>query len=265
MSPWLAAVILGVVEGITEFLPISSTGHLIIVGHLIGWEGERAATFDVFIQLGAILAVVVLYSRRFLRLIPGGPETRGFSGWRGIRLLAITTFPALVMGALLHKTIKMHLFNPLTVALGLGLGGLAILLIERRSHRPHCLDLNALTGREALVVGLCQCLALWPGVSRAAATILGGMLVGVERKTATEYSFLAAVPVMCAAVGYDLLKSWSSLHASDLPVFALGFVVAFLAALAAIAWFIRLLSTHTLSPFGWYRLAVAAAVVFILG
>jgi undecaprenyl-diphosphatase len=259
----LSAVILGLVEGATEFLPISSTGHLIIVGRLLGWEDARAATFEIFIQLGAILAVVVLYRERFLGLWP--PRQRqGFAGGHGLLLLALTTLPALVFGALLHSTIKTRLFNPLTVALGLGLGGIAILLLENRRIRAGRPGLDLLQWHEALAIGFLQCLSLWPGVSRAAATILGGMVVGLERKTATEYSFLAAVPVMCAAVAFDLLKSWRYLQAADLPIFAVGFIVAFVTAVVAVKIFMRLLSSRTLAPFGWYRIAVALVVLVVL-
>lgn len=258
-----SAVLLGVVEGVTEFIPVSSTGHLIIVGHLLGWHDARAAAFEIFIQLGAILAVGMLYKERFLGLLPG-QQQGGFSGGYGLWLLALTTAPALVAGALLHDVIKSYLFNPFTVALGLGLGGLGILVLERWYVRPGRPGLDALRWRDALVVGLFQCLSLWPGVSRAAATISGGMLAGVERKTATEYSFLAAVPVMCAATVYDLLKSWHELQPADLPLFAIGFVVALLSAMIAIKGFIRLLSTHTLVPFGWYRIVVAPVVLFVL-
>jgi undecaprenyl-diphosphatase len=265
MPDWLAAIILGVVEGLTEFVPVSSTGHLIIVGHLIGFEGDRASTFEIFIQFGAILAVVFLYWDRFWRLIPTQldvEEDQGFSGLRGLFLLAITTFPALIVGGLGHAFIKHELFHPATVAVGLGVGGIAMLLIEPRVPRTRITELDAVTWRVALVVGLVQCLALWPGVSRSAATILGAMLIGVGRKTAAEYSFFAAVPVLVAATAFDLLHS--SLHVSDAPVFAVGFVVALASAWCGIKFFIHLLGAHTLSPFGWYRILVAPLVLLVV-
>ncbi|MGE3541180.1 MAG: undecaprenyl-diphosphate phosphatase [Candidatus Tectimicrobiota bacterium] len=265
MAEWLIAVILGVVEGVTEFLPISSTGHLILAGHLLGFTGERAATFEVFIQLGAILAIVVLYKNTFLRLFARG-YTRGVIGTHGMMLLALTTLPILVSGFLLHRLIKTYLFHsPLVVALGLGVGGVAIVLIERWRPRPTLYGLNTLRWQDALMIGLFQCLALWPGTSRAAATILGGMLIGLERKTAAEYSFLAAVPALCAAVVYDMYKSRNLLHASDLEMFALGFVVAFLAAILTVRGFIRLLGSYTLRGFGWYRIVVALGILILLG
>jgi undecaprenyl-diphosphatase len=265
MTEWLSVLILGVVEGITEFIPVSSTGHLIVAGHLLGYEGERAATFEIFIQLGAILAVVFLYKDTFLGLFTRR-RSRGLAGTHGLLLLSLTTLPILMVGFLLHGMVKKYLFNNTNVvAIGLGVGGIAIVLIERWRPRTRRYGLGALRWREALTVGLFQCLAVWPGTSRSAATILGGMLVGVERKTAAEYSFLAAVPALCAAVGYDLLKSRSILHASDIPAFAIGFVVAFVAAAVSVKGFLRLLGSHTISAFGWYRIVVALLIFLLLG
>ncbi len=267
MADWLAAIILGLVEGITEFIPISSTGHLVIAGHLIGFEGDRASTFEIFIQLGAILAVVVLYFDRFWRLIPTRLEMKeddGFSGLRGLLLLAITTIPAVSLGAIGHSTIKNDLFSPGTVAIGLAVGGLAILLVEPRVPAVRTVGLDSITWRDALIIGLFQCLALWPGMSRSAMTILGALIIGVERKTAAEYSFFAAVPALMAATGFDLLQSIGDLGTSDIPIFAIGFVVAFISAWFAVKFFIRLLATHKLAPFGWYRLVVAALVLLLV-
>jgi undecaprenyl-diphosphatase len=258
----LSAVLLGVVEGLTEFLPVSSTGHMIVVGHLIDWHGPQAATFQIFIQAGAILAVVGLYRDRFRNLLPGHRESE-FGGSRGLLLLGLTTLPALVCGAAAYGFIKQYLFNPGSVALGLGVGGVAILLIERLWVRSGREGLGTLQWRDALLIGLFQCLSLWPGVSRAAATIIGGRITGLERRTATEYSFLAAVPVMFAAIGYDLLKSWQHLELESLPIFAVGFAVAWLSARLAVKFFLRLLGSYTLAPFGWYRLVVAGAVLLL--
>lgn len=264
MIDLLNAVILGVVEGLTEFIPVSSTGHLIIAGHLLGFEGAKASTFEVFIQLGAILSVVVLYKERFYGLFDFS-RTRGFAGFNGMVLLGLTTLPALIVGFLTHKFIKEHLFNTTTVAIGLGIGGVAIILAERLLPKAEKHGLASLRPKDALLIGLFQCLALWPGVSRAGATILGAMIIGTERKTAAEYSFLAAVPVMFAATGYDLLKSRSFLAASDIPFFAVGIVVSFIAAWFAVRTFIQLLSRYTLTPFGWYRIAAAVLLLLILG
>ncbi len=257
------AILLGIVEGLTEFLPVSSTGHLIIAGHLLGFRGESSATFEIFIQLGAILAVVVLERRRFLDLLRFG-RPGGFSGWRGCALLVTTTLPALAAGALVHDWIKDNLFGPATVAWALALGGVALLLVERFRPATGIQDVDRLGYRQALVIGLFQCLALWPGVSRSGATIVGGLLCGLDRRTAARYSFLAAVPVMAAATLFELMKSWSHLGSQDIAPFAVGFVVAFLSAWAAMGWFVALLGRHTLRPFAWYRIAIAPAVYFLV-
>lgn len=261
------AILIGILEGLTEFIPVSSTGHMIIAGHMLGFTGQRADTFEVFIQLGAILAVVGLYWRRFMGLIPGRSfavkaggsafATDGFQGWRGIGLLALTTLPALIAGKLAHGYIKEHLFSPLTVAIGLALGGLGLILVEVFRPKAEKLDIDSLGWKDALVVGLFQCLALWPGMSRSGSTIIGGMLIRIDRKTTAEYSFLAAVPIMFAATFFDLYKSREFLHASDLPLFAVGFFVSLVTAWFAIRYFVRYLANHSLQVFGWYRLALA--------
>ncbi|MEK7286748.1 MAG: undecaprenyl-diphosphate phosphatase [Nitrospirota bacterium] len=262
------AVVLGIVEGLTEFIPVSSTGHMILVGHLMGSHGVQAATFEVFIQLGAILAVVFLYKDRFLGLLSLNKEADGLSGLNGILLLALTTLPALLFGALTHSYIKQHLFNPTTVALGLGIGGIIMLFIEHREKKKLPVPkkgVDLIGWKEALAVGFFQSLALWPGVSRSGATIVGGMILGIERKAAAEYSFLAAVPLMCAAVILDLYKAIPLLSASDILIFLVGFFISFVAALIAIRFFIRLLGQITLIPFAWYRIALAAFILLIVG
>ncbi len=259
-----ATICLGLVEGLTEYIPVSSTGHLILAKDLLGFDGlvgkAAAETFVIFIQLGAILAVVVAYPRRFAGLLRLN-DTRGFSGLRGLTLLLITSIPGGILGLVAGRSIKEHLFQPLTVAIGLAVGALWILAVERRLPRTRREGVDSLDWKDALGIGLFQCLALWPGMSRSSSTILGGMMLGVERKTATEYSFFAAVPLLTAATLYELYKSRDLLSASHVPVFALGFVVSFLAAWAAVKFFVRFLSRHTLEPFGWYRLVVAAVVL----
>lgn len=259
----LNATILGVVQGLTEFLPISSTGHLIVVGHLLNFEGPIASSFEIFIQLGSILAIVFLYKERFVGLC-SLKKSETFSGLRGLMLLGLTTFPALIIGVGVHGFIKRHLFNPATVAIGLGLGGIAILLIERYLPKTKKTGLDSLSWRDALLIGFFQCLAMWPGVSRSASTILGGMLIGIDRKTSAEYSFLAAVPVMFAATTLDLYKSWQFLSRSDISVFVIGFIVAFIFAYLSVRFLIRFLTNHTLRLFGWYRIIVAPIVVLVL-
>jgi undecaprenyl-diphosphatase len=260
----IIAILLGLVEGLTEYIPVSSTGHLILVGDLLGFDrlvgAEVAKTFDIFIQLGAILAVVVAYPGRFVGLLRLG-DNRGFSGLRGLTLLLITSIPGGILGLVGRPFIKEHLFQPLTVAIGLAVGALWILAVEWRLPRTRREGVDSLDWRDALGIGLFQCLALWPGMSRSSATILGGMMLGVERKTATEYSFFAAVPILTAATLYELYKSRDLLSAAHISLFGIGLGVSFLAAWAAVTFFVRFLGRHTLVPFGWYRLAIAAVVL----
>ncbi|MEW5773941.1 MAG: undecaprenyl-diphosphate phosphatase [Thermodesulfobacteriota bacterium] len=264
MENLLVAFILGIVEGLTEFLPVSSTGHLILAGHLLGFIGPKAKAFEIVIQLGAILAVVVLYRERFAGLVLPRPRL-AFSGLRGLWLLFLTSLPAGLLGLAARKHIHEHLFGPTTVAIALAAGALAIFAVEARRSRPRLFTLDQMTPGLALGIGLFQCLALWPGFSRSAATIMGGMLLGCKRGLAAEYSFIAAVPLMAAATGYELFKSWSLLSAADLPLFAVGFAVSFVSAWLAVKWFVGLVSTWTLRPFAVYRLALAPLVFLFWG
>jgi undecaprenyl-diphosphatase len=260
----LLAALMGIVEGLTEFLPISSTGHLILVGSVSGFDAmvgkETADAFKVIIQLGAILAVVAAYPQRFTGLLRFN-DNRGFSGFRGLGLLAITSVPASILALAGHKIIEQYLFSNLTVAIALAVGAVAIFVVERFHPKARVEGVDSLTWKEALGVGLFQCFSLWPGMSRSASTILGGMLLGVERKTATEYSFFAAVPIMIAATLYDFYKKYDLFHADQMPMLAIGFVVSFIVAWIAVKFFIHFLARHTLVPFGWYRLALAGAVL----
>lgn len=260
MHVFLIAVIMGVVEGLTEFLPVSSTGHLIITGHILGFTGPRAETFEVIIQLGAILAVVAIYWPTFLGLVRPR-EKRRFSGIYGLWLLFLTSLPASILGLCTHSLIKELLFNPVSVAWALGIGALAILAVERWKPSPRTASLDELDCKTALGIGFFQCLALWPGFSRSAATIMGGMLLGTRRKLAAEYSFIAAVPIMIAATGFDLLGSWSKMSQTDFITLTIGFLVSFAAAWLAVKGFIALLGRTTLRPFAWYRLALAPLVL----
>jgi len=262
----LLAALMGIVEGITEFLPISSTGHLILVDHALGFKatyGEGFAdAFEIIIQLGAILAIVAAYPRRFTGLLRF-KENRGFSGFRGIGLLVVTTIPAAVLGFLFHHRIEKELFFPRPVAVAMTVGAVWILLTEYRRPRARIEGVDALTWREALSIGLFQCFSLWPGMSRSASTILGGMISGVERKTATEYSFFAAVPLMIAATVFKLYKSHGVLS-GHWTMLSVGFVVSFIVAWLVVKGFVWFLSRHTLVPFGWYRLVVAGVVFWVL-
>jgi undecaprenyl-diphosphatase len=263
MESWSVALILSIVEGLTEFLPVSSTGHLILAGDLLGHAGEKAATFDVVIQLGAILAVVVLYWGRFWGLLRPQAGIR-FSGLRGIGLLLLTCIPACVLGLLTHSAIKQYLFNPAAVAFALAVGAVCMILLEKKQHHPVCLSLDEMTPKLALGIGCFQCLALWPGFSRSAATIMGGMILGAKRNVAAEYSFIAAVPIMVAATGYDLLKSWHLFTAADIPFFAIGMIGSFVSALLAVKVFIALVGRMTLIPFAVYRLLLVPFVYYFM-
>lgn len=263
MENLLTALILSVVEGLTEFLPVSSTGHLILAGDLLHFTGPRAATFEVVIQLGAIMAVVVLYWQRFKGLIWPRPYVR-FAGSRGIWLLVLTTLPACVFGLLLHSLIKEYLFNTTSVLIALVVGAICMLLVDWKPKRPVCVSLDELTPKMALGIGFFQCLALWPGFSRSASTIMGGILLGARRGVAAEYSFIAAVPIMLAATGYDLLKNWSLFTSADIPFFSVGMIGAFVSALIAVKVFVALLARVTLAPFAIYRLLLAPFVYFFV-
>jgi undecaprenyl-diphosphatase len=257
----LKAAILGLVEGATEFIPVSSTGHLIVVGSWLGFVDERARTFEIFIQLGAILAIVWLYRGRLGRTVLAArhdPKSRRFIG-----NLLIAFFPAALVGLVAHDWIKAHLFNPTVVAVALVVGGVLILLIERRSPAARVPDVNDVPPRTALGIGLAQVLSLIPGTSRSGATIMGGYALGLSRVAATEFSFFLAIPVMLAATMYDLLKSWSALAPADAAVFAVGFIVSFLTAVIVVRAFLAYVSGHSFSAFAWYRILFGAALLMM--
>lgn len=268
MNLWGVAVVMGIVEGLTEFLPVSSTGHLIIAGHMLGFVGDKASSFEVAIQLGAILSVVFLYWRRFIGLIPtnsssavNSPST--LEGWSGLWRIAAASFPPLLVGYLARHAIKERLFNPEAVTLALAVGGVAILLVERLVAERRASSLDTLTLAQAFGIGLFQILALWPGTSRAAATIVGGMLLGLDRKGAAEFSFLIAVPVLFAATGYELVKMRGQLALEDSLALAIGFVVSFVVAFLAVKGFVSYLGRGKLAPFAWYRIVVAPVFYFL--
>lgn len=263
MSPpdLLAAAVQGVVEGVTEFLPVSSTGHLIVTGDWLDFTGERAKTFDIFIQLGAILAIVWIYRARFLaalRQLPREPASRRF-----FTNLLVAFLPVAVVGVLTHRWIKQYLFTPPVVALGFIAGGVAILLIERWRPRERVADTADLMPRTALGIGIAQLLALVPGVSRSGATIMGGYALGLSRTAATEFSFFLAVPVIAAAAGFDLVRSLSALAPGDAPVFAVGLVVAFASAFVVVKSLIRYVAHHSFAAFAWYRIGFGALLLWL--
>lgn len=244
---------MGIIEGITEFLPVSSTGHLVLAGHLLGHKGESAKTFDIAIQSGAMLAVVWEY-RRVLRDLMGNVPGKKFCGFRGWYLLAVTTAPALFMGVLAYKHVREIFDRPHLIAFALILGGLVLIWIEKRPSSPTMRSLDDIDPRTALAIGLWQCLALWPGISRSAATIVGGRISGMDRQLAARYSFLAGVPVLFCAAAYTLMKDYHHLRAEDILAMLLGCSVAFIFALFAIRWFLGLLEKYTLAVFGYYRI-----------
>jgi undecaprenyl-diphosphatase len=265
MNDFGIATILGIVLGLTEYLPISSAGHLIVVGSALNFTGPKATCFEVFLQIGAISAVLVLFRHRFFGLIPWKTtSTERFAGWRGLTSLCLTTLPAVILGAAFHHAIKTYLFNPLIVAGALAIGGVAILLAEAFKPSPDVLKIDSVNYGHALKIGVIQCLALCPGVSRSASTILGGLFCGLDRRVAAEYSFLAAVPVLLAAATYDLYKNWHLFQASDLPFFATGLIVSFLSASVAVRTFMALLQRWSFVPFGLYRIMVAPIIYLFL-
>jgi undecaprenyl-diphosphatase len=272
VSETVIAIILGVVEGLTEYLPISSTGHLVLTGEALSFTGDRAKTFEVVIQLGAILSVMVLYRERFLSLFSGlraGMISKrswfqdGIFGVSGIVKLGLVSAPALLIGALCGRAIKEHLFSPLPVAAALACGAVVILLVERSRHTDEGQHLEELTWKQAVAIGLFQCFALWPGMSRSGAAIIGGMVMGLSRRSAAEFSFLAAVPVLAAAALHDLFEASATFTYDDLKLVGIGFVVSFITALIAVKWFIGLVSHVSLRPFAYYRLGLAALVLYL--
>jgi undecaprenyl-diphosphatase len=260
----LTIILLGIVEGVTEFIPVSSTGHLVLASELLGFDSQAQGTFEIVIQLGAILAVIVLYWRRFLDVALGlfrwEPKAVAFT-----RNIILGFLPSMVIGFLVYDAVKAMLGSPMIVAVALVLGGIAILLLERLLRNPKVGSVEEMGWKTALGIGLIQCLSMIPGVSRSGATIMGGLSLGVERKTAAEFSFFLAVPTMLAASGYDLMKSGASLDGDAWVTIAVGFVVSFVVALLVIRWFLAIVTRHGFAPFAWYRIVVGTlAMVWLL-
>jgi len=250
----LHALILGVVEGLTEFLPVSSTGHLILAGALLGFDDERGKVFYIAIQTGAMFSVCWEFRARFLR-----PD------WRLWSNVGIAFLPAAVLGFAFGAAIKAHLFHAVPVAIAFIAGGLIILLVERdrdeQRRPPSVLAMDDMRWQDALKVGMAQAFALIPGTSRAGATIIGGMIFGLSRRAATEFSFFLAVPTLVAAGAYDFWKNRALFSAADVPMFSLGFVAAFVSAFLCVRWLLRYIATHDFTPFAWYRIAFGALVL----
>ena len=250
---------MGIVEGLTEFLPISSTGHLILAGDLLGLNNEKGKVFEIVVQTGALFAVLWYYRARFAHVLAGlftDPAARRFAV-----NVAIAFLPAALLGLLFGKYIKAHLFKPVPVAIAFIVGGFVILWAERRKHAVTVERVDDMRPTDALKVGFAQCLALVPGVSRAGATIIGGLLFGLSRKAATEFSFFLAVPTLMAAGAYSLYKERALLSADDAGWFAAGMIAAFLSAFLCVRWLLRYISTHDFTGFAWYRIAFGIMIL----
>jgi len=258
----MKATIMGIVEGLTEFLPVSSTGHLILAGSLLGMTDDKSKVFDIAIQSGAILAVIIVYWERLagaVRALGSSARARRF-----IVNVALGFLPAAVVGFFVYKKIKAYLFNGPVVAAAFIVGGLIILWVEKRKNPApaRIADVDDMTPWDAIKVGLVQCLGMIPGTSRSGATIIGGMLLGLSRKAATDFSFFLAIPTLVAAGGYSLFKERALLSMADVPLFTVGFVVSFLSAWLCVRWLLRYISTHTFVAFAWYRIAFGLVVLF---
>ncbi len=254
------ALILGIVEGLTEFLPVSSTGHLIVAGDLLDFNDAKGKVFEIVIQLGAILAVCWEFRERLFKVARG--VGRDAVANRFVINLFVAFLPAAVLGLAFHKLIKTLLFNPITVAIALIVGGLIIFWVERLNHQPRITDIDQMDWKDALKVGFAQALAMIPGTSRSGATIIGGMLFGLSRQTATEFSFFLAIPTMFAATFYDVYKNRELLSLADLDMFAVGFVVSFISAFWAVKGLLRYVAHHNFNAFAWYRVIFGAIVLF---
>jgi undecaprenyl-diphosphatase len=262
----LKALIMGIIEGLTEFLPISSTGHLIIAGGILQFDASIggkaiADTFEVFIQLGAILAVILYFLRDLLGLLQRAPRDR--NAQHLLLALAIAFIPAAVIGILLDKYIDQYLFSPFTVGIALVVGGLIILFVERwvRNRAQPIQALEDVDAKRGLGIGIAQVASLFPGMSRSASTIIGGLLVGLDRPTALRFSFYLSIPTMVAATLYKLVKQLGNIHGSQVGAFIVGLVVSFVVALAVIRWFLGYVARHDFTPFAWYRLALGALMI----
>jgi undecaprenyl-diphosphatase len=255
------AAVMGVVEGLTEFLPVSSTGHLILTGALLGFDDDKAKVFDIAIQTGAILAVIIVYWAKIRDTLVGLPSQR--QAQRFALNVFVGFLPAAVIGLLAYKTIKLYLFNPGVVAGAFIVGALIILWVEKRQTTapPRVQSVDDMSLLDAVKVGFVQCLGMIPGTSRSGATIIGGMLLGLSRKAATEFSFFLAIPTLVGAGVYSLYKERALLSVADLPLFGVGFVVSFISAWLCIRWLLRYISTHSFTPFAWYRIAFGIVVL----
>lgn len=259
MFDLISAIIMGVVEGLTEFLPVSSTGHLILVGHLLGFEGERAKTFEVVIQFGAVLAVLVLYFKTFMKIL-------SFKLNNGVNFIHIllAMLPAGIIGLILHSVIKQYLFGPSTVLIGLVLGGILMIVADHSKVKTTAETVDDISYKQAFIIGCFQILALWPGFSRSGSTISGGIFAGTSQKAAAEFTFLVSVPIMGAASLLDLIENRAGLTSSDLPLFLVGLIASFIVGMLAVVTFVNLLKRLRISWFAYYRFVLAAIFAIII-
>ncbi len=257
----LNAIFLGFIEGLTEFLPVSSTGHLILFIDLLGFQGPPGRVFEIVIQLGAICAIIALYWRKFWGVLTHihQPASQHFA-----RNILLAFLPAMVIGVFAHGFIKAALFNPTVVATALIVGGIAILLIEKFKPAPRIATTEDMSAKTALAIGFIQCIAMIPGVSRSGATIMGALMMGVERKAAAEFSFFLAVPTMLAATVYDLYKNHASITSDGAALIAAGFISAFIVALLVVRFVLRFVQTHGYGVFAWYRIALGSVILLLI-
>lgn len=256
----LKALLMGIVEGLTEFLPVSSTGHLIIAGELLNFPKDISATFEIFIQLGAIVAVIVFFARDLADLLRRAPRDR--NAQRLLLSVAIAFVPAAVVGILFRTAIK-GLFNSINVAIAMIVGAIIIFIVEAMNRQPAVTQLENVTWPRALGVGVAQIAALWPGMSRSASTIVGGLLCGLDRVTTVKFSFYLSIPTIVLASLFDLVRSLDTIQSSQIAAFAVGLITSFVVALVVIRWFLRFIGTHTLKPFAWYRLIAGLILIAV--
>jgi undecaprenyl-diphosphatase len=262
METYLIAALLGVIEGLTEFLPISSTGHLILANHLLGLNEAEWSTFNIMIQLGAVLAIVSLYFKRLWGVLiglPTNPQARHFA-----LLILVALAPSLILGALFGSMIKSALFNPFVVGVTLILGGLVIVMVEQMHLKPRYQQIEAIPLKTGVMIGFAQALAMIPGTSRSGATIMGGLMLGLERRTAAEFSFFLAVPTMVAAFTHEAVKYRNDFDFSQIGIIAVGFVAAFISALLVVKPFLDIVTRHGFAPFAYYRVALGALVLTLM-
>ena len=256
---WVA-FLLGIIEGVTEFLPVSSTGHLIIGAELLGFTDPSSKVFEIFIQLGAIFAVVLEYRKKILDtfiVLRTDKVAQEFT-----KNLIIAFVPAAMLGFFFHSLIKLYLFNPIVVGIALVVGGIVMIIIEKKLTSRPKINVDKISNKQALIVGIAQCFSLIPGISRAASTIMGGLIAGLDRKTATEFSFFLAIPIIFAASIFDLSSNIDILSKSDIPIFIMGFVTAFLSSYFIIKIFIWFVAHNTFIAFGWYRIIVGCLTIY---